>query len=74
MTTKFWGHGREDDEFYLRLEKAGLKVKLSWSYDVLNFNDAGVTQTLRFRYMCAEYKPFQCKGFFRRKHKDAMIF
>ena len=29
MTTKFWGHGREDDEFYLRLQKAGLKVKLS---------------------------------------------
>ena len=33
MTNRFWGHGREDDEFYLRLQKAGLKVKLSSSCD-----------------------------------------
>jgi hypothetical protein len=26
MTNMFWGWGREDDEFYLRMKEAGLKV------------------------------------------------
>lgn len=29
MSNRFWGWGREDDEFYRRLRKAELQVKVS---------------------------------------------
>ena len=28
MSNRYWGWGREDDELYVRLKKAGLKVSL----------------------------------------------
>ena len=31
MSNRFWGWGREDDEFYRRIKGAGLQVKLPLS-------------------------------------------
>ena len=28
MSNRYWGWGREDDELYVRLKKAGLKVSI----------------------------------------------
>lgn len=30
LSNLFWGWGREDDELYLRMKEAGMKVSVSW--------------------------------------------
>ena len=35
MSNRYWGWGREDDELYVRLKKAGLKVSKHFSLSVI---------------------------------------